>query len=327
MAHLHIREETTKNVKASLLTAATCTLVGLVFFFTHWEMQRTPQPVADNGIEVNLGFGDEGFGDVAPLVPGEPAPDVAAATEDAATPAIEEDVSEASTLPNNTVSDEVAVHKEVVKNDDKKAPAIRTTAKPKSVAKTTAPVEKLTVSETKKKAAAAPTAAATNKKTVASDKTAATGTARTAMPKAVYRGGTGTGGNNADSYNGVTSQGIAGGRGDQGRTGGNLTSDSYTGNGGTGRSGVSIREGLSGRKIIGYPSFTDNFNQNAKVAVRIVVDSDGKVTSASVDPKGTTTTNSAIRNIAISKAKQLKLSKSTAKAQTGTILFNFKLTG
>ena len=39
------------------------------------------------------------------------------------------------------------------------------------------------------------------------------------------------------------------------------------------------------------PSFEDDFNENAKVAVDITVDAGGNVTSASVNPRGTTTTN------------------------------------
>src|SRR5947199_362365 len=58
-------------------------------------------------------------------------------------------------------------------------------------------------------------------------------------PKAVYAGGKNpnNGGNNADSYNNIRNQGIAGGNGDQGKPNGNPNSDSYTGNGGTGNGG------------------------------------------------------------------------------------------
>jgi hypothetical protein len=153
-------------------------------------------------------------------------------------------------------------------------------------------------------------------------------------PKAVFGGGasTTTSGNNADSYNGKTDQGIAGGKGDQGKINGNPNSDSYTGNGGNGTGGpagagggVSIRSGLDGRRIAKLPSFEDDFNENAKVAVDIVVDNNGQVTSAAVNPRGTTTTNASIRNIAIKKAKTLRLNAGNDPEQKGTIVFSFKI--
>lgn len=152
----------------------------------------------------------------------------------------------------------------------------------------------------------------------------------TPKPKAVFTGGTnkGSGGNFADSYNGVTNQGIAGGKGDQGKPNGNPNSDSYTGNAGSGNGGiggVAIKSGLDGRRITKLPSFEDEFNENAKVAVDITVNQAGAVTAAVINPKGTTTTNPSIRNIALQKAKSLKLNAAEAEEQKGTLVFNFKL--
>jgi hypothetical protein len=148
-------------------------------------------------------------------------------------------------------------------------------------------------------------------------------------PKAVFKGTTtGTGGNNADTYNGVRNQGIAGGKGDQGNPNGNPNSDSYTGNAASGKGGmggVEIRSGLDGRRITRLPSFEDDFNENAKVAVNITVDASGTVIAASINPRGTTTTNSTIRNIALRKARTLKLSSGNSGDQSGTLIFNFKL--
>ena len=153
-------------------------------------------------------------------------------------------------------------------------------------------------------------------------------------PKAVFGGGssTTTSGNNADNYNGKTDQGIAGGKGDQGKINGNPNSDSYTGNGGNGTggpagagAGVSIRSGLDGRRIAKLPSFEDDFNENAKVAVDIVVNDNGQVIGATVNPRGTTTTNANIRNIAIKKAKMLRLNAGNDPEQKGTIVFSFKI--
>jgi hypothetical protein len=150
-------------------------------------------------------------------------------------------------------------------------------------------------------------------------------------PKALFTGTKpgGTGGNNADSYNKSTNQGIAGGRGDQGNPNGNPTSDSYTGNAASGNSGsgngVSIRNGLDGRRITKLPTFEDDFNENAKVAIDITVDKAGAVTGATINPRGTTTTNSNIRAIALRKARSLKLNSGNTDEQTGTLVFSFRL--
>lgn len=152
-------------------------------------------------------------------------------------------------------------------------------------------------------------------------------------PKAVFTGikNKGSGGNLADSYNGVTNQGIAGGKGDQGKPTGNPNSDSYqgnasSGNGGLGgNGGVAIKSGLEGRRISKLPSFEDDFNENAKVAVDITVNKVGAVIAAVINPKGTTTTNQRIRNIAIQKARTLQLNAGNSDEQTGTLVFNFKL--
>jgi len=144
-------------------------------------------------------------------------------------------------------------------------------------------------------------------------------------PKAVFRGvnGTGTGGNEAETYKKGGNEGIAGGRGDQGAPGGNPESDNYQG-GGSGTSGVAKLRGLSGRSITRIPSFEDDFNENAKVAVDIKVDAAGNVTSAEYQPRGSTTSNPTLKAIALRKAKQVKFNAGSDES-SGTLQFNFRL--
>ncbi len=286
--------EKEKNLKALGFTTLICVALLLVLFFVSWTLPQAPPPVLDEGVEVNLGNSDEGLGAIAPQMPGEPA----LAEENTYNPP-----------KSASAADEPEQTKEVAENNDADAPAVNVSPKP-----VTKPKPNI-VEETKKKVTKAPPVV--------------NATPAPPKPKAVYKGGTqsGNGGNGSDSYNGVKNQGIAGGNGDQGKPNGNPNSDSYIGNGGTGKSGVSIRNGLSGRRFTRLPSFTDNFNENAKVAVDITVDRNGNVTSAVVNPRGTTTTNENIRGIAISKAKQLKLNAGNVDAQTGTIVFDFKLHG
>jgi outer membrane biosynthesis protein TonB len=285
--------ETQKNVKALGITIGICTLLALLLFLVSWTLPVVPPPVVDEGIEVNLGNSDQGLGDIAPAIPGEPSQETAT------------DINP----PPTSAAAAAEETKPVEENNDADATPINTPVKP-------SPKPKPKHTET----------AVTPKKT---PQKVVNPTPAPPKPKAVYAGGknTGTGGNNADSYNGVRNQGIAGGKGDQGKPNGNPNSDSYTGNGGSGKSGISIRSGLTGRRFSRLPSFEDDFNENAKVAVDITVNQAGTVTSATINPRGTTTTNSNIRNIARQKALQLKLNAGTSEQQTGTIVFDFKLKG
>lgn len=293
--YTHQDFERQKNWKALGLTLVVCALLFLLLFFIRWTLPAAPQPLADEGIEVNLGNSDQGFGDIAPQLPGEMS-------------GSEETIIQSPKV--TATSSEPEEMKEVAENTDNDVPVIHTTAKPEKKPTPAAELPKAIKTTAKPEVAAA--------------------TPKPPAPKAVYKGGTtpnNSGGNGADSYNGVRNQGIAGGNGDQGNPNGNPASDSYTGNGGTGKSGVSIRSGLNGRRFARLPSFTDEFNQNAKVAVDITVNSSGSVIQAMVNPRGTTTTNANIRNIAVTKARQLKLNSSEADEQTGTIVFDFKLRG
>ena len=115
-----------------------------------------------------------------------------------------------------------------------------------------------------------------------------------------------------------------------GVSGGQGTGDKGQGNSqgeGIGSGGLSIVRGLQGRKISRFPSFVDDFNENAKVAVDVRVDPNGNVTSVNIQPRGTTTGNAAIKNIALQKAKLLKFTANPdgADEEVGTVVFVFKV--
>ena len=290
--------EREKNIRASLYTLGICVLLFLLFFFLQWTLPVIPPPELGEGIEVNLGNSETGSGAIAPQIPGDPS--------------LAEDKKISPPESNTPASSQPKINTDEYADGD--APAInKTKSKPSSKPL----IHPVTV--VKKKIVEPVTTPALVE----------------AKPKAVFKGGTSTtsSGNRADSYNGVQNQGIAGGKGDQGNPNGNPSSDSYkgnaaSGNGGSGgNSGVSIRSGLNGRKITHYPSFEDDFNENAKVAVDITVDNGGNVTQAIVNQKGTTTTNKNILAIALRKARSLKLNTAEASEQSGTLVFNFKLHG
>lgn len=267
--------EKQKNIKASVITGAITIILFTIFFYVQYNQPIVPEPSFGEGIEVNLGDAETGFGTIAPQAPSAPA-----------------EKATVQSNPSNNNS-QVVTNTENPSEDD-----IDVNNKPTLTKKiVTTPVEKI-VPVTK--------------------------------PKAVFSGSTakGTAGNNADSYNGIRNQGIVGGKGDQGKPNGSPNSDSYTGNaarGNGGSGGVAIRNGLDGRRITRLPSFEDDFNENAKVAVDITVDQSGNVIAAIINPKGTTTTNGNIRSIALRKARSLKLNAGGVNDQTGTLVFNFKL--
>lgn len=284
--------ERSKNVKAGSYTIGITVFLLMLFILYKFPMGGFTQPVVEEGLEVNLGSSDAGLGDDQPLEPGSPAPNDQQYTPPTPTNQPEEEVKDISTDDKDAEAPEI-----------KKPPVV----KPKPEA--TKVPEKEAVKAKPVKTPAAPTPAPPV----------------VPKPKAVFGGinGNGTGGNEADSYKKGGSEGIAGGRGDQGRPGGDPDSKNYTG-GGRGSGGISISRGLQGRGIIRVPSFQDEFNENAKVAVDITVDASGNVINVSFQPKGSTTSDPSYKSIALAKAKQVKFNAGSQES-TGTIIFNFKL--
>ncbi len=289
---MQIGFEKEKNMKAGAITATICLLLFLLFFYLQWTLPQIPIPVTGEGIEVNLGNSETGLGNIAPTIPGSPS-----VTEDN----VKSNPATSKPQPSNTKIEANENGDEPINNTARITPKAEN--KPSTLLK-------LTNKPSPNLIAAKPVEP---------------------KPKALFKGGTSTttSGNESDSYNGIKNQGIAGGKGDQGNPNGNPNSDSYKGNGGIGTAGngVSIRSGLDGRRITRLPSFEDDFNENAKVAIDITVDQSGNVIAANVNPKGTTTTNQNIRNIALKKAKTLKLNAGNESEQVGTLVFSFKLRG
>jgi hypothetical protein len=140
-------------------------------------------------------------------------------------------------------------------------------------------------------------------------------------PRAVLgrtTGGNGNGGNGAETYKPGTGEGIAGGSGDQGRPGGDPNGTNYSG-----------QRKSFGTKVFNIPnqSFEDDFNQNAKIAVEVVVNEAGKVTSAAVTARGSTgTATQSMKNTALRLARELKFGSSDG-GQKGVVVFDFKVRG
>lgn len=288
--------ETSKNVKAGTITGVISGLLLIFFFLVSWSVPVVPPPVIEEGMEVNLGNSDDGSGDVQPLRPGPPA-------------AAEKEV---NTPPKASAPVESVKAVETEENDEEEPDDVRL-PKPK------VSDPKSTKIPTKENTTVAKTAPA-KPQVVENPKLAPP------RPKATYKGGDGSGpgGNNADTWNGSKSEGNTTGSGDRGKINGDPNSKNYDGFGGSGNGSYTIQGNLKGRSIIRQPSFQDEFNENAKVAVDLSVDGSGNVTGATYQPRGSTTSNASMKDIALRKARQLKFA--AGEEQRGTIIFNFKVT-
>ncbi|MEP7278448.1 MAG: hypothetical protein ABI813_07395 [Bacteroidota bacterium] len=286
--------EAKKNMRAGTITLAILAFIFLFLFLVGWTTPSQLQPLPEEGIEVNLGNSDAGLGNVQPLLPGKPAP---------------------QDQEQYTPPKQVATQKEDVKDpatDDKDpdAPEIKKPPVSKPDATKIAEKEEPKKVMPKKIEPVAPPAPVPPR------------------PKAVFKGasGTGTGGNDADSYKKGGSEGIAGGKGDQGKPGGSPDSKNYEG-GGHGNSGLSISRGLQGRFFTRVYNYQGDFDENAKVAVDVRIDKNGNVLSATYQPRGSTTASASYKDKAIEIVKKSKLNVSpgATEEQTGTVVINFRI--
>ena len=275
--------EKQKNVKASAVTLATAGLLLLIMILIKWPIPVIEAAPEMEYLEVNLGNGDLGSGDDQPLLPGEPAPS--------------QQVAYNPPVPVRSVADNA---KQIETDDlNTDAPAIRQPATNNTTA-TKIDNENRTV---KTKTTTSPVVSPAPPK-----------------PRAVLgrtTGGTGNGGNGADTYKPGSGEGIAGGEGDQGRVGGVPGGKDYTGT--PKNFGVRVLQ-------ISNQSFEDDFNENAKVAMEVTADANGKVTSAVFNLKNSTSNSRKHIDIAKRKAFDLKLGSSDG-GQKGIVVFNFKVKG
>lgn len=283
--------EAEKNRKALMYTIIICGLFLMIAIFYTWPLQIPPTPVSMDLIAINLGNEQEGMGDVQPMVKGERAPD-------------NQSVASHHTVAHKAAEEPSQNVKADEDNKDENAAEVVKTEKKVEKAKV---INKESSDKPSKNIHPSPII-----------------NPNPAPPKPkipLYKGGTGNGGNGATEDNGYRNQGYKPGNGDAGSPDGKP--DAY-GNAPGGKSGFSVVRGLSGRRPIHFPNMEGDFNENAKVYVDIQVNSSGTVTSAGI-AKGTTTSNSSLRNIALEKARQLKFPPAQSDIESGTILFNFVL--
>ncbi len=286
--------ETRKNTQASMITLGVAGLVLLIFFLIKMDFPTFEIPIVDNAVEVNLNIPDE----IAPSVGGGggggggnpvQATGPAGAVYSPPQPGEKEDV------------------KDIEDNNDKESPAILKPNNPKPTA-TKINSNQSVVKTTPKPVVETPTPPR----------------AKAVLGKTL--GGSGTGGGVAENYD------RSGGRGNGSGVGHGNGTDGGSGGGNGGGNGPGSGLGTGpksfGTKVlnIANQSFEDEFNENAKVAMDIVADERGRVLSATFQPRGSTTSNRKLIDIAERRAFELKLGASGG-GQKGTVIFNFKLRG
>lgn len=122
-----------------------------------------------------------------------------------------------------------------------------------------------------------------------------------------------------------TSEGVAGGTGNQGVPTGSVDSQNRGDGSGQGNQGISYNLGDRGAQSLPKPNY--DYQEGGKVVVEVSVDRSGKVTSANPGAKGSTTLNADLLRVAKEAALKARFEpKADAPVtQKGTITYNFVL--
>lgn len=137
------------------------------------------------------------------------------------------------------------------------------------------------------------------------------------VPKSIYGGDNGKGGNSAQQNRAGTSQGNTTGPGDRGVAGGTPGAANYTGEPGTG----GIGHTLTGREIT-PKKLEAEFKEGGKVVIHVTVDRDGNIVNKYVK----SSSSPELTRIAMDKMAHAKFSKSTGSEpqQFGDVTIIFK---
>src|SRR5690606_8890900 len=123
---------------------------------------------------------------------------------------------------------------------------------------------------------------------------------------------------------GTGGKGNTGKPGSQGDPNGDPNSNILEGiSNGSGRVGG----GLGNRGVLHEPRIEDRSQKTGRVVISVCVDKSGKVIRAEYTQKGSTTTDSELREIARKAALQFKFTTSEIVEQCGTITVDFKVKG
>ena len=276
-------------------------LVALLFLAL-----RTPLPLpGEEGVEVNFGYDDQGYGDVqsetpAPVVKSTLPPRKQQKIIEEPKPVVEpekivtQDVEEAP-----AVEEKIKEEPKKVEKKPEKVPEEKKEPEPVKEIVEEKPVDSTFISEPEK----------TVEKPVDEPKPVVN-------TKALYKGSSKTSKQGAN-------QGVKQGAGDMGKPQGYKDSDKYNGRGGEGN-GISFSLVGRGSKDLKKPSVGE-LSEEGTVVVNIWVDRNGKVVNAQIT-KGTEVTDQKLRQIAVDAAKNsiFTVDQSALELQRGTITYTYK---
>jgi colicin import membrane protein len=133
--------------------------------------------------------------------------------------------------------------------------------------------------------------------------------------------------NSRNSGTNSTSEGIAGGLGNQGSINGSVDSKVHGEGGGTGTSGNGISFNLGGRGVQKLPSPKYDYQGEGIVVVEVSVDRSGKVVQATPGVKGSSALDEYLLKVAKDAALEATfvVKQDAPVIQKGTITYNFKL--
>lgn len=282
-------------------------VILLILFIFGISAAQPPYEDSGKNILVNFGTDETGSGLIEPSPPPAPA-EAPVAVADA----------EVKPQPAKTAAKSAVEERLLTQNYDKEAPLVKK-VDPEAEKKKKEQIERDRIKREEVAADKARIAAADaeKKKIEAEQKRSSDILNRTKNALA----------NSRNSGTNSTSEGIAGGAGNQGDPNGDINSKVRGTGGGSGDGGKGVSYSLGGRGFQSLPSPNYDVQAEGKVVVDVSVDRSGKVTEAVPGVRGSETLNEYL----LSAAKEAAL-KATFEAkpsapvkQKGTITYNFKL--
>jgi colicin import membrane protein len=300
----HSKRGYTERLKGMAGTIILHSAFILILVLVSFAAPRPPEN--EKGIMVNFGTDETGWGTIEPSPP-------AQEETSALPPASQESTEATKTAPAKTSNKEESL---ATQNTDKEAPEVKK-VDPNTVKKNREKIEadKAKKAELEAERIKKAQADAEKKRIAAEQKRVSDIANRTKNALA----------NSRNSGTNSTSEGVAGGSGNQGVPTGSVNSSNHGPGGGTGNSGISYS--LDGRDFKTLPNPMYDYQGEGKVVVDVSVDREGKVIEANPGAKGSTTLDEYLLKTAKEAAMRATFTPKpdAPLKQKGTITYIFKL--
>lgn len=307
--------DTRHKKKSFTLTTALLSALLLLLFYIGLTYMDPPE---ENGISVNFGTMDFGSGNKQPKEKIRSEPLETPPVEPSKQEEVVEEVEEmAEDVPEETVAEEAPAEK-ILTQENEESIKIKKAEEAKRKAEAAEKAAKKRAEDAEKKAKAEAAKIAQQKKDAA-EKARKEQEAKKKKLDALM------GGLNKSDGTATGSEGDDNRTGDKGQPDGDPYATSYYGSPGSG-SGTG-GYGLNGRSLVSKGQVKQDCNQEGRVVVKIVVDRNGNVISATPGVKGTTNNDPCLLDPAKKTAFKHKwnLDSNAPSQQVGFVVVNFKL--